>query len=1314
MRENGTRLGIRKRPRFAVGVLAFALSAGFMAAFGTVPANAVVSSFGGQGARAGEFEEPHGVAVFQETGDIYLTDSNNARIDSFGPEGIFRFAFGWGVQDGKQELETCTTSCKTGIVGGGAGEFLSPRGIAVDNDPKSSSYGDIYVVDSGNSRIQKFDSQGHFVVMFGSGVNQATKGGVCTNAESESCGAGEFSFEPGGFSIMGGGIAISKAGKLFVGDFNRVEKFTPSGAFELEWPIGEGFAILNSLAATESGEILVLAEGVTGIHRYSESGVEVGTPFDLAGAPNVMTLGPNDEVFVVEENGDQSQPHIAEYDPTGTEVSAFDVGTEAGFRGIAFGNTIGRLYVLAGQAVRLVSVPPPGPFVALESEKVSNVLPTTAIANVVVVAEGSATTYHFEYGTTEAYGASTAPAPLPEEKGLFAAEPATGNLTGLTPDTVYHLRAVAENAAAETSGPDLTFKTPPTVGLSGESATHVTPEAARLNVELNPFGLETTYHFEYGLGAYEHSVPVPDAVVEAEEGLAVHSLVVEGLSPDTEYKFRVVASNALGTVDGDDHTFRTEPALGSTELADSRVWEMVSPPAKNGATLEAISEEGGLIQAAEDGTGIAYFGKAPVGPEAEPEGTQAISDSQFVSRRTGPGTWSTKDITTTHDRPAGFHPGKRAEYLFFSADLTAAALEPFGETKLSDDATERTPYLREEGGGYTPMVTAAMVPPGTKFGGTETRGGDYVGGLELVGASPDAKTAVVSSPLALTSELAVPEGNEQRSVYRWSAATRKLQLVSWLPGAPETPAVESGFRASLGRDDIIVRHAVSTDGDRFIYEVETPTGSAHLYLRDMRLGKTVQLDSREDGLVGGGQAEYQDASADGSVIYFTDAAPLTANSTGNRNRSAVDLYRCEVKDVAGSLECNLTDVSVPLGATEVAEVRGNIVGTDESGNLVYFVANGRLAPRSVAGNCPIVIGSAHLPPPTTECNLYVHDATSNETRLVAILAGSDFPDWSGDLTTNLEYLTARVSPNGRYLAFMSQRSLTGYDNRDARSGVPDEEVYEYDAAKTQLTCVSCKRTGRPDGVLDTGAFPGLLGDRPRNWSRQWIAANVPGWTSVSSVGPPVRSAYQARYLENDGRLYFNTPDKLVPADVNGQFDVYEYEPAGEGTCSGDESCVALMSSGQDGAESAFLDADANGSNAFFLTAARLSSDDVDNVNDVYDAHVCVGTGECTPESKPIFTPCEELESCRAAPPPRPAGSPLAAVGEGNVASEPVKPKALTRNQLLAKALRACRNKHGKRRRRACESSARHRYGVHRSAAAKDRKRSAPAQPRRNG
>jgi len=50
--------------------------------------------------------------------------------------------------------------------------------------------------------------------------------------------------------------------------------------------------------------------------------------------------------------------------------------------------------------------------------------------------------------------------------------------------------------------------------------------------------------------------------------------------------------------------------------------------------------------------------------------------------------------------------------------------------------------------------------------------------------------------------------------------------------------------------------------------------------------------------------------------------------------------------------------------------------------------------------------------------------------------------------------------SGQYMAFMSDRSLTGYDNIDAHSGQPDEEVFVYDAAANTLACASATRPER--------------------------------------------------------------------------------------------------------------------------------------------------------------------------------------------------------------------------------------------------------------
>jgi hypothetical protein len=357
-------------------------------------------------------------------------------------------------------------------------------------------------------------------------------------------------------------------------------------------------------------------------------------------------------------------------------------------------------------------------------------------------------------------------------------------------------------------------------------------------------------------------------------------------------------------------------------------------------------------------------------------------------------------------------------------------------------------------------------------------------------------------------------------------------------------------------------------------------------------------------------------------------------------------------------------------------------------------------------------------------NLYEmhYDGTQWTRTFIATLSGADSPEWEGNQNGDTAYVTARVSPNGRYFAFMSQAPIIGYDNIDANpaaKGARAEEVYLYDSETGALRCVSCDPSGaRPEGVLDTeraGEGLGLLVDRRLVWGREghehWLAGNIPGWTA-QSLPPPGQpgAVIQSRYLSDEGRLYFNSPDSLVPAAENHKEDVYEYEPSGVGGCrSATGGCVSMLSGGSSDRESAFLEATPNGDSVFFLTQARLlPSQDTDTAFDVYDARECAPSSPCLTPPPEKEVPCAETQTCRPAQPPQPIpGGPegtAVASGPGNtiVGTAPVAKhqvearrtsRPLTRTQKLKRALRACRkhHAHSKPKRRACVRHARKRY-----------------------
>ena len=155
------------------------------------------------GLAGGECRLPRGIAADRNLpGHIYVANNGNSRIEEFTAWGDFVKAWGWDVVASgpdddttapEDQFEICVPAngdvCKVGLEGSGVGQFAGIHGVAVDGN------GDIYVVDRPNRRVQKFDSEGNFLLMFGGGVNQGPvhPGNLCTAqniAEGDTCGAG--------------------------------------------------------------------------------------------------------------------------------------------------------------------------------------------------------------------------------------------------------------------------------------------------------------------------------------------------------------------------------------------------------------------------------------------------------------------------------------------------------------------------------------------------------------------------------------------------------------------------------------------------------------------------------------------------------------------------------------------------------------------------------------------------------------------------------------------------------------------------------------------------------------------------------------------------------------------------------------------------------------------------------------------------------------------------------------------------------------------------------------------------------------------
>ena len=1201
-------------------------------------------SFGAPGSGAGQLSflssqtGPSAIrtnlAVNDMTHDVYAADPGNHRVDQFEANGRFVRAWGWGVRDGAAEFQVCTTqtTCRGGLSGVAPGEFVTPAFVVIDNSSGSSS-GDVYVGDAAGETVSKFTQAGQIVESWGAkGQMSAATGagtGTLTNGsnmiESVTTTTGAFSVEQ---EISGTGIpAGTRISSISGGTIEISPAASASGSVSLtaERVIGR----IEGAAVDLSGGLWIsaLSPGAGGgrVYKFDSAGMYKGVFSGNSGeySPQGLAINSSDELYYV-ENATKVNKLSANDEQLGMVTPIEGVGVQP-ITGIAVNSITDELYV------------------DIDEGREIEILPASCVP------------------TTKAFGPFCVPSATFSAPGLVGG-------AGLAIDTSSGLASSEAVYITETAADKIESIVPeppaaPLVEADSQTVSDVSGDSATLEATVNPRsepGEEpTSYRFQYTTDerfqlegfASASSVPVPDGQLAPnyEADLVVARL--QGLRPGTVYHYRVVAENAISRKEGKPtvgegdgaggevvRTFTTQSA-GVFSLPDGRGWELVSPPDKHGALIGGLFDEG-MIQASTDGNAITYLASAPM--ESEPPGNS--NGTQVLSTRTT-GAWGTRDISTPREVANGYSLQPK-EDRFFSPDLSLAVLQPFGDfdPSMSNEASEQTVFLRTDYTGgdredpcvsscYRPLVTGAPgfanVPEGTEFGDAATC--ETLCGPQFVGTSPD------GSHIVLKANASLVEGAPAHGLYEW--ANGQLQLVSILPdtvavsGALGSPSGAEGGPRGSADENSVVAGAVSADGSRLVWSTGLP-GSERLYLRDMAREETAEL--------GGVGARLQTASVDGSRVLFTVGSDLSVLEA----------------PVGGALSAgHVTDITPGGGLREM------VLGASKDGSWVYFVAN------TVLASTPSPRGeNAQFGQP----NLYLYHAGA--VKLVAVLSGKDAPDWGIGASVATRMTTTRVSSDGRWLAFMSERSLTGYDNRDVRSGVADEEVFLYDAAGEGggggLVCASCDPTGaRPRGFFDENV-PKPLVDEQAAWTGQWLAGTVPIWTSA---------LYQSRYLDDAGRLFFNSDDALVPSDTNGTEDVYEYEPSGVGGCTSGSAffsavsggCADLVSSGVAKEESAFLDASENGDDVFFLTSAQLSSVDRDSSPDVYDARVNGGF----PASQP--PPACEGDACQSpvAAPNDPTPGSLTYEGPGNPG--PLLTVSKTAKKKALKCAKGKRRSHGK-------------------------------------
>ncbi|HEY7256953.1 MAG TPA: hypothetical protein VH476_09760 [Solirubrobacterales bacterium] len=395
---------------------------------------------------------------------------------------------------------------------------------------------------------------------------------------------------------------------------------TPSGT------IGE----IGGLATDVEGNFYVVDRANHVVDKFESSGHFAGefTGADVPGGFGQLVgvaVDPTDgDVLVV----DSSAKAVDEFAPGGEYV-----GQITGPEGSSFGSLNGGIAVNSSGMV----------YVSDQSKNVVDIFGSNAILPKITygaVTEQTQTsgTVHatvelnggpevesctIQYGTTTAYGSTAECSPSAPYTGTTAI---SGELSGLTTETTYHYRVVLVTANGTKKGIDQTYLPHAVAGLTTLPATSVERNTATLNGTYNGNGEDTHYFFEWGTTTgYGNTTATPPGVDKG-TGTGPQSLTfnLSGLTVETTYHYRVVASNGAGTSYGTDQSFKTLAAV--EELATEPATEVTATKAKLNATYTGIGED--VHYYFEYGPTSSYGSEsaAPPGTDAgSPSGPQTLS-----------------------------------------------------------------------------------------------------------------------------------------------------------------------------------------------------------------------------------------------------------------------------------------------------------------------------------------------------------------------------------------------------------------------------------------------------------------------------------------------------------------------------------------------------------------------------------------------------------------------------------------------------------------------------------------------------------------
>ncbi len=514
-------------------------------------------------------------------GDLYVADAANHVVDRYSEAGVYECQI---TGKATPSISECAASSEITGVGG-----FTPAGVAVDPGD-----GHVFVTDGATSKIFEFNEAGGYVgeiadphltlprslAFDAAGDLYVVNGSVFFGGQSvvkfDSTGAYEATLTASGSPVS---VAVDRNdGHVYVGSEAGARDFDSSGTQVSSF----GSAIAASVDANDFNDRVYIPDaGAVGIYSGPKtvpdataepaSSVEETTA-TLNGevGPDLAHGGTEVEECEFEYGVTESYGATAPCSPTPpyaatTAVSANLTGlTEAStyhFR-IKAANDNG-VPSFSGDETFITTGPP-----AVESESVDGITRGGAEFHASVNPHGYATTYEVEYVNQAQYeidGFDSAQSTAPEAIGSqVSPQSVSKEVSGLTVGTKYHYRVVATSSHGTDEGPDQEFETVPVAGIEGEYVAAAL-RSAKLEVDVNPLGLDTTCHMEWVSDAeflesgYAEATTVPCNPEDLGSGSSRVTAKVQlsGLELEGKYHFRAVVENSSGTQVGEDQVFST-------------------------------------------------------------------------------------------------------------------------------------------------------------------------------------------------------------------------------------------------------------------------------------------------------------------------------------------------------------------------------------------------------------------------------------------------------------------------------------------------------------------------------------------------------------------------------------------------------------------------------------------------------------------------------------------------------------------------------------------------------------------------------------